>query len=79
MSFLDYGQWGRVRPAMVCPHCQTEGQVHTKCVKRKKGISGGKVMGGLLTGGFSLLATGLSRKENLTQAHCTNCNSTWHF
>ena len=79
MSFFDDVQWGTVRPAMICPHCQTKGQVHTKSVKRKKGISGGKVMGGLLTGGISLLATGLSRKEKLTQAHCSNCNSTWYF
>jgi hypothetical protein len=48
-------------------------------MKRKKGISGGKVMGGLLTGGISLLATGLSRKEQATQAHCDNCKSTWDF
>jgi len=79
MSIFDDVQWGPVRPAMICPHCQTKGQVHTKSVKQKKGISGGKVMGGLLTGGISLLATGLSRKEKLTQAHCGNCNSTWYF
>jgi len=74
MGFLD-----KPNPELICPHCQTKGHVSTKQVKLKKGISGGKVMGGLLTGGFSLLATGLSRKEATTQAHCSNCNSTWYF
>lgn len=31
------------------------------------------------TGGLSLLAVGLSRKENHTQARCMNCGSTWVF
>ena len=64
---------------IICPHCQTKGKVHTKLVKRKRGISGGKVMGGLFTLGTSLLVTGLSRKEQATQAHCANCDSTWDF
>lgn len=71
--------WGSVNPALICPHCQTKGRVRTKAVKRKRGISGGKVMGGLLTAGISLLGTGLSRKAQATQAHCDNCNSTWDF
>jgi hypothetical protein len=33
---------------MICSHCQTKGTVRTKEVKIKKGISGGKVMGGYL-------------------------------
>jgi hypothetical protein len=65
--------------AMVCPHCQTSGRVSTRQVKAKKGISGGKATGALLTGGLSILATGLSRKEMVTQAHCSNCGATWTF
>jgi len=72
-------QWGYLKPAMICPHCQTKGDVRTKAVTRKKGISGAKATGALLTGGVSMLATGLSRKEGLTQAHCDHCNSTWDF
>lgn len=72
-------KWGWVSPAMVCPHCQTKGKVRTTPVTKKKGISGAKATGAVLTGGLSVLATGLSRKENLTQAHCDNCNSTWVF
>jgi len=64
---------------MICPHCQTKGMVYTKQVKKKKGISGGKATAAVLTAGFSILATGLSRKEKSTEAHCDNCGATWHF
>lgn len=72
-------QWGQLNPAYICPHCQTKGHVFTKSVKRKKGISGAKATGAVLTGGLSLLAIGLSRKEDLTQAHCCNCDCSWDF
>lgn len=71
--------WGTKNVHIVCPHCQTRGSVYVQGVTHKKGISGGKATGALLTGGLSLLATGLSRKESLTQAHCSNCSSTWVF
>ncbi|MDY0088578.1 MAG: hypothetical protein RBS78_08545 [Coriobacteriia bacterium] len=64
---------------MICPHCQSKGTVTTKEVKRKKGVSGGKATAAVLTGGWSILATGLSRKESMTEAHCRKCGSTWHF
>jgi hypothetical protein len=48
-------------------------------VKLKKGISGGKATGAVLTAGFSILATGLSRKESATQATCGNCRMSWTF
>lgn len=64
---------------MICPHCQTKGSVKTRKVKRKKGISGGKATGALLTGGLSLLATGLSKKEKVTEARCTACGAIWHY
>jgi len=64
---------------IVCPHCQLRGGVTTKPVKLKKGISGAKATGALLTGGLSVLATGLSRKEDTTEAKCSNCGSVWHF
>ena len=71
--------FGEINPQMICPHCQAHGQIRTKIVERKKGVSGAKATGAILTGGFSLLATGLSRKEHPTQAHCDNCNNTWEF
>lgn len=64
---------------IVCPHCQTQGSVSTKQVKQKVGVSGGKATAAVLTGGISLLGTGLSRKQQVTQAHCGNCGSTWAY
>lgn len=64
---------------LVCPHCQTRGRVATRRVRLKKGVSGGKVVGAFLTSGLSLLAVGLSRKEDVTEAECSNCGSVWHF
>ena len=70
---------GELNSAMVCPHCQARGSVRTKSVKRKAGVSGGKLTGALLTGGISILATGLSRKQGVTEAYCGNCGSSWDF
>ena len=72
-------QYGSLSSAMICPHCQTRGKIRTKFINPKKGVSGGKATAALLTGGVSLLATGLSRKENVTQAHCGECSNTWIF
>lgn len=72
-------QHGKRNSAMHCPQCQTTGQVHTRRIKSKKGISGGKATAAVLTGGVSLLATGLSRKEAETKAFCAKCKSVWHF
>lgn len=68
---------GSVHPNLVCPHCQKKGAVHQKKSKRKQGISGGKATGAVLTGGLSLLATGLSRKQAGTEMYCSNCGTSW--
>lgn len=75
----DVSAYGTPQPAFICPHCQQKGRVLTKPIKKKAGLSGAKATGAILTGGVSLLATGLSRKDEVTEAHCLNCNSTWHF
>lgn len=74
-----FGLWGALNAAMVCAHCQTKGQIRTKTIQKKQGISGGKATAAVLTGGVSMLATGLSREEGMTQAHCDTCNNTWNF
>jgi len=66
-------------PHMKCPHCQTVGLIATKKVDLKKGVSGGKAVAGILTGGLSLLAVGLSREETQTEARCGKCRNVWHF
>ncbi len=70
---------GPLNHQIICPHCQWTGTVRTKPIKKKAGISGGKATAAILTGGVSMLATGLSRKEAVTQAYCDNCKSTWSF
>ena len=79
LTAMDKALHGAASAQHVCPHCQTRGKVMTKPISRKAGVSGGKATGALLTGGVSLLATGLSRKESVTEAHCKNCGSTWHY
>ncbi len=64
---------------IVCPYCKKRGGVITKKAKKKKGISGAKATGALLIGGLSLLVTGLSRKEKVTEASCKNCGAEWLF
>ena len=65
--------------AMICPHCGKRGSVTTRQVKKKKGLSGGKATAAVVTGGFSVLATGLSRKDKVTEARCGRCKNVWHF
>jgi hypothetical protein len=64
---------------IICPHCQEKGYVTTRLIEVKRGVSGAKATGAVLTGGISLLATGLSRKEWVTQAHCSNCAQSWQY
>jgi len=70
---------GTPNPQMICPHCQTKGCVTTKAANKKAGISGGKATAAVLTAGVSVLATGLSRKEKMVEAHCSNCGASWMF
>jgi transcription elongation factor Elf1 len=65
------------KPHLICPHCQTVGHVSTSHIRVKRGISGGKATGAILTGGISLFATGLARKEGVAQAHCGRCGVKW--
>lgn len=60
-----------------CPHCHVVGQVTIGEVREKDGISGGKATGALLTGGVSMLATGLSQKKNRLKGTCGNCRVAW--
>jgi hypothetical protein len=62
---------------LTCPHCQQRGGVMVSKVTRKKGISGGKATGAVLTGGLSVAATGLSRMEGVQHMRCTKCNVGW--
>lgn len=74
-SFLERA--AGLHPKVVCKHCGTSGQVFVKRVERKRGISGGKATGALMTGGISLLATGLARKEAVAAMQCKHCGMKW--
>jgi hypothetical protein len=71
--------YGPLNPSLICPHCQTRGKVRTRQTDIKAGISGGKATAAVLTGGISLLATGLSRTQQVTAAMCGECASSWTF
>ena len=77
--YNPYAKYGPLNTALICPHCSYQGGIQTKAVKVKTGISGAKATGALLTGGLSLLATGLSHKQKATEAHCSNCGSDWLY
>jgi len=62
---------------IVCPYCQTQGSVSVQSVRRKQGISGAKATGAVMTGGLSMFATGLSRKQSMTHMACRNCGVAW--
>lgn len=61
-----------------CQHCGTTGYVDSKQVKMKQGISGGKATAAVFTAGISMLGTGLSRKQAVTEMRCTKCKTVWH-
>ena len=60
-----------------CPYCHSSGTVVVQQVKKKKGVSPGKAAGALATGGLSLIATGLAKKEMVSQLTCAACGMTW--
>jgi hypothetical protein len=62
---------------LICPHCTSKGTVSTTYATVKQGISGAKATGAVLTGGLSVIATGLSRKADVTKARCRQCGMTW--
>ena len=67
----------RHRPKIICPYCQTQGDVSAKRVEQEAGVSGAKATGAILTGGLSLLFTGLSRKQKVLKHKCLNCKAEW--
>lgn len=62
---------------IICPHCHVAGRVTVTLTSRKRGISGGKATGAVVTGGASVWLTGLSRREGVREMTCGNCGVTW--
>lgn len=60
--------------AICCPKCKgTNTEVITFNAKK---LSAGKVAAGVMTGGLSLLATGINSK-NKTKYYCRDCGNRW--
>ena len=78
-ELLEMSKHGKLFPEVVCTFCQTKGKVRVKKGERKEGLSGGKVAGGMLTGGASILVTGIHRKQEIQNATCGNCRQTWSW
>jgi hypothetical protein len=79
MGFFASIAFGPLNPKVICSSCGERGKVRVKRERVKAGLSGGKAAGALLTGGLSLLATGLSRHVTVNKAHCGSCDSFYQF
>jgi len=62
---------------IICPYCRERGSVYAARGKRKQGLSGGKIVAAIVTLGFTLLLTGLSRKVETTELTCGSCGMSW--
>jgi len=76
--FLFRGKKTFPNKQIVCQFCHKRNCVYVETIKRKKGISGGKATFAILTGGISLLATGLARKEAQIQLTCYACGMVYY-
>lgn len=76
-SMIQSRNAGDLNPHIICAHCQWSNCVRVKPIRKSVGISGGKATAALITGGLSVLATGLSRRETMTQCSCDVCKSVW--
>jgi len=62
---------------IICPYCHQRGDVHVTVGREKQGFSTGKVVAAIVTLGFTLLLTGLARKDDVTRLECDNCGMGW--
>lgn len=69
-------EFGGPNSKVICDYCGVNA-VRVSDVTRKTGISGGKATGAFLTGGVSMLATGLSQKQGAKHLACRNCGMEW--
>jgi len=63
-------QFGDTNARLVCPHCQTSGNVRAKSVARVSSTTG--QIGGILKTNVQSTSTKL-----VTQHHCDHCSTTW--
>ena len=60
-------RYGMPNVNLVCPHCQTKGQVRSKSVDE---ITSTKVV--------PIVGNNIKTRKKVTQMHCDNCDTTWN-
>lgn len=63
---------------IICKSCGLRGNCTAKRVQRKNGIDGTKASAAVLTGGTSILFTGLSERHDSTQIKCRACRAVYY-
>jgi hypothetical protein len=63
---------GKLMPQIICPHCQTKGQVHKKLgVERRENTTDTTNLTAAILSGTKTTV------RKVTQLHCTNCETAW--
>jgi hypothetical protein len=66
-EFRHTSQFGDSNPNLVCPHCQTKGQVRSKAAEE---VTSTKVV--------PVVGNTIKARKKVTQMHCDNCGTTWN-
>lgn len=61
---------GPLNPDLICPHCQTKGQVHSKIYSHTRVVNG--KVGGILKTDIKI-----NQVESGTMRYCRKCESRW--
>lgn len=66
-EYRHTSQFGDSNPNLVCPHCQTKGQVRSKAAEE---VTSTKVV--------PVVGNTIKARKKVTQMHCDNCGTTWN-
>jgi hypothetical protein len=66
-EYRHKSQYGDTNPNLVCPHCQTKGQVRSKASEE---VTSTKVV--------PVVGNTIKARKKVTQMHCDNCGTTWN-
>lgn len=62
---------------LVCKFCNQSGCVTARRVKRDKRPSATRILGGIASAGGTVAAFGVTKKRNVMEMRCSNCNMSW--
>lgn len=66
-EFRHESQFGDKNPNLVCPHCQTKGEVRSKTAEE---VTSTKVI--------PVVGNTIRARKKVTQMHCDKCSTTWN-